>query len=144
VRSITVPSFVAETSVDTRQLAAASFAGLVVYGDRANHLALVTDGKTIQLWLQRKGARTTIAETGVPADAAIRLRVSCVDGDKFRFAVQEKSGTWKEIAAQTDGSFLPPWDRGVRTGVYVAGPDKATGSFDYFTSTAGTGALFTP
>ena len=144
VRSITVPSFVAETAVDASQLAPGSFAGLVVFGDRMNHLALVTDGKTVQVWTQRKGERATLAQAESHANAALRLRVSCVNGEKFRFAVQEKGGKWKEFSRETDGSFLPPWDRGVRTGLYVSAGKNGTGSFDYFVSTPGEGNLFTP
>jgi xylan 1,4-beta-xylosidase len=143
VRSITVPTFVAETSVDVRRLTKGASAGLVVYGDRMNHLALVTDGKSVQLWSQRKGERTVVAQTEAAAGGVVRLRVACVGGDKFRFALQA-GGAWKEFAAETDGSFLPPWDRGVRTGVYVAGGKDAAGSFDYFASVAGDGKLLTP
>jgi len=144
VRSITVPTFVAETAVDVRQLAAGAFAGLVVFGDRMNHLALVTDGKRVQIWTQRKGERATAAETSGPGSNLIRLRVACMNGDRFRFAVQESSGRWKEFSSETDGSFLPPWDRGVRTGVYVAGANASSGRFDYFTSQPGAEGLFSP
>lgn len=144
VQSITVPSFVAETAVDTKRLADGAFAGLVVYGDRVNHLALVTDGKKIQAWSLRRNERTTVAETTAAPGAAIRLRVAAVDGSRFRFAVQGSDGKWVELAGETDGSFLPPWDRGVRAGVYVAGSKGATGSFDYFVSTPDDGKLFAP
>lgn len=144
VRSITVPSFVAETAVDAKGLASGAFAGLVVYGDRVNQLALVTDGQTVQVWSQRRNERTTVAEAKTSGGAAIRLRVACVDGNRFRFAVQGSGGKWTELASETDGSFLPPWDRGVRTGVYVSGPKQAAGSFDYFVSTPDDGKLFAP
>ncbi|MSU49046.1 MAG: hypothetical protein EXS37_08180 [Opitutus sp.] len=85
VQSITAPSFVAETAVEVARISTGTFAGLAVYGDRVNHLALVTDG-----------------------------------------------------------SFLPPWDRGVRTGLYVAGSAGATASFDYFSSIPDDGKLFAP
>jgi hypothetical protein len=114
-----------------------------VYGDRVNHLALVTDGKTLQLWSQRRGERATVAESQVTSSPTIRLRVACIDGSLFRFAVQGANGAWTEVAGQTDGSFLPPWDRGVRTGVYVAG-DGASAAFDYFRSTPDDSQLFAP
>jgi beta-xylosidase len=144
VQSITIPSFVAETAVDTKRLASGAFAGLVVFGDRTNQLSLVTNGKTIQVWNQRRGERTTIAETAAQSGGAIRLRIACIDGNKFRFAVQGKGGAWTEVAGETDGSFLPPWDRGVRTGVFVAGEKGAAASFDYFVSTPDDGMLFAP
>lgn len=144
VQSITVPSFVAETAVAAKSLGAGAFAGLAVYGDRANHLAFVTDGKTVQIWSRRRGDRTVVAETPALAGDLVRLRVACSEGNRFRFAVQGAGGKWTELGGETDGSFLPPWDRGVRTGVYVAGPKGATGSFDYFSSVPDDAKLFAP
>lgn len=144
VQSITVPSFVSETVVDPKKLTAGALAGLAIYGDRANHLALLTDGAKIQVWSEEKSQRRKVAEAEARAGAPIRLRIACIDGNRFRFAVQDAAGQWKEIAGETDGSFLPPWDRGVRTGVYVVGNAGATASFDYFTATPGDDQLFAP
>ena len=144
VQSITVPSFVAETAVDPKALSPGASAGLVVYGDRANHIALVTDGQKIQLWSEQKGQRNKVAEANAQPGAAIRLRIACIDGNRFRFALQGAGGKWMEVAGETDGSFLPPWDRGVRTGVSVIGNPGASASFDYFTAKPGDEALFSP
>jgi beta-xylosidase len=143
VQSITVSSFVAETAVKSVN---GSNAGIVVFGDQANHLALVTDGKTIRLSNQRRGQSTTVAETPVTTGSGetIKLRVACVVGNRFRFAIQDKNGKWQEFAAETDGSYLPPWDRGLRTGVYVAGPSGTSASFDYFSAIPGDEKLFQP
>lgn len=142
VQSIRVPSFVAETAVDARKLTGGALAGVAVYGDRVNHLALVTDGKIVQLWNQRRNQRTKVSETAAPKGDVIKLRIACIDGNRFRFALQDATGKWAEFAGETDGSFLPPWDRGVRTGVYVGGPAGAKASFDYFTTTPGDEKLF--
>lgn len=144
VQSIVVPSFISETAVDVKRLKAGALAGLVVYGDRANALSLLTDGKKIQVWSEQKGQRNKVAEADAAPGAAIRLRVACIDGNRFRFAIQDAAGKWQELAGETDGSFLPPWDRGVRTGVYVSGEAGSTASFDYFTATPGEEKLFSP
>ncbi len=144
VQSITVPSFVAETAVDRGRIASGASAGLVIFGDRANHLALVTDGKKVQVWSEQKSQRSKVAEADAPQGAAIRLRIACLDGNKFRFALQASGGKWTELAGETDGTFLPPWDRGVRTGVYVVGNPGTSASFDYFTTTPGDEKLFAP
>ncbi len=144
VQSITVASFVSETAVDVKSLGSGALAGLVIYGDRANQLSLVTDGKKIQVWSEQRNQRTKVAETDATPGAQVRLRIACVDGSRFRFAVQDAAGKWKEIAGETDGSFLPPWDRGVRTGVYVGGAAGASARFDYFTATPGDERLFAP
>jgi beta-xylosidase len=142
VRSITVPTFVSETALDPKRIAAGVSAGLVIYGDRANHIALLTDGRTAQVWSEQRSQRTKVAEAPVPSQSPVRLRIACVDGNRFRFALQDGRGAWKELAGETDGSFLPPWDRGVRTGLGVRGPAGATASFDYFTATPGDEKLF--
>jgi len=144
VQSITVPSFVAETAVDPKKLEHGALAGLAIYGDRANHLALVTDGAKVQVWSEEKSQRRKVAERAAQAGAAVRLRIACIDGNRFRFAMQGPGGQWQEIGGETDGSFLPPWDRGVRTGVYVLGDTGARASFDYFTALPGDEKLFAP
>ena len=141
VRPIMTSSFVAETAVDVKRLASGTLAGLALYGDRANHLALVTDGTKIQLLSQRRGEPSVVAEAPAPTSNLIRLRLASVEGDRFRFAVNS-DGAWTEFAKEIDGSFLPPWDRAVRTGVYVSGAKSATGSFDYFAFTPEDAKLF--
>ncbi len=144
VRSITGPSFVAETSVATRRFTAGASAGLVLHGDPDGSLALVTDGKKIQVWNQRRGQRSIVAETAAAAGESIRLRVACLDGTRFRFAVRNGDGAWTELTGESPASFLPPWERSVRVGVYVSGTDGAAGGFDYFSSTPDDSKLFTP
>lgn len=144
VQSITVPSFVAETSVDPKTLTHGALAGLVIFGDRANHLALATDGRKIQVWSEQKGQRFKVAEADALAGKNIRLRVACIDGNRFRFAIQAADGRWRELAGETDGSFLPPWDRGVRTGVIVSGVSGAAASFGPFSATPSDEKLFAP
>ena len=144
VQSIMVPSFVAETAINVRQLSAGAFAGLALYGDRLNHLALVTDGAKVQVWSQRKGEKVVVAEATAAAGPELRLRIAGIEGSRFRFAVQGPGGAWTELAGETDGSFLPPWDRGVRAGLYVAGAAGASGAFAYFTSTPDDSKLFNP
>ncbi|WP_414660817.1 family 43 glycosylhydrolase [Horticoccus sp. 23ND18S-11] len=142
VQSILVPSFVIETAVDARRLEKGADAGLVVFGDRVNHLALLTDGREVRVWNQRRGERVMVAATPARPGEMIRLRIACIDGSRFRFAVQDASGGWRELAGETDGSFLPPWDRGLRAGLQVTGADAAAGSFDYFSSVPGDDSLF--
>ncbi|MBI5691509.1 MAG: family 43 glycosylhydrolase [Verrucomicrobia bacterium] len=141
-QSITVPSFVAETAVERASLGAGVWGGLAVYGDRANSLSLVTDGQRVQVRSQRRGEQATVADAAAAAGATIRLRIASIDGNRFRFAVQDARGGWIELGGETDGSFLPPWDRGVRAGVVVSGNPGAKAAFAYFASSPDDGKLF--
>jgi hypothetical protein len=56
-------------------------------------------------------------------------------GNHYRFAYSPDGRIWTELlpAGETaDGSFLPPWDRGVRVGVVAQGPATATATFERF------------
>ena len=137
MRSITVADFTVETATAPARLQGGAWAGLAVYGDRANHLACVTDGRKVQVWQVRRGQRTVLAEqpVTVPAGGWLQLRLRCVGGDRFEFSQRAGEGAWTALAAGTEGGYLPPWDRGLRTGLYVGGPAGAAGSFDYYAST---------
>jgi beta-xylosidase len=143
VQSIRVASFIAETSVDPATLTRGASAGLAVFGDPANHLALLTDGKKIRVWSELKGQLRQAAEAEAAPGGVIRLRIACVDGRTFRFAVRG-TGPWTELGGATDGSSLPPWDRGVRVGLHVEGSAGAAASFDYFAMTPGVDGLLAP
>ena len=142
VQSIVAPSFVVETTIETPRLKGGAWAGLAIYGDGVNYLALVSDGRTIQVRTQRRGERRVVAEVAAAAGTKVPLRIACVDGSRFRFAVQNRADVWEEVAGETDGNFLPPWDRGVRAGVVVFGESGAEGAFAYFSSTPDDGKLF--
>jgi xylan 1,4-beta-xylosidase len=132
VQSIRSPSFVAETVVDTSRLGSGNFAGIVVYGDKANGLQLLTDGKRVEVRSRRKQEDTLAAEATVIGDRPVGLRVACTEGNRFRFAVRDERGTWREVGAEISGTHLPPWDRGVRVGLGLIGKKPANVGFDYF------------
>lgn len=135
VQSIRTPSFVAETTVDASGLRSGSLAGLVVHGDRTNWIQFAADGKRLQIRTQHKREKVTVADVPVEADRPITLRIACIKGNRFRFAVRQGEGTWQEVGTETSGAYLPPWDRGIRVGVAVEGEAPANGGFDYFSLT---------
>lgn len=133
VQSIRTPSFVAETIVDASRLGSGDFAGIVIYGDRANGIQFLTDGKGVQVRSRRKQKDALAAEARVEGGRPVALRVACVDGNRFRFAVRDPDGAWREVGGETSGAYLPPWDRGVRIGLGLAGKNPAQAGFAYFT-----------
>jgi len=79
-------------------------AGLMITAIGANHVALLTDGK-------RAGVERTARAIDESAEAPGRsprhpcvCASACLDGNRFRFAIQDEHGAWQEIAGETDGS----------------------------------------
>ncbi|WP_240635525.1 family 43 glycosylhydrolase [Hymenobacter rigui] len=138
--STTAPDYTATTTLlNPADLPAGCRAGLAAHGDPDNVLALVARGNKIALIQTQKGQTTTLAEAPLPAVKTVQLRVQTHQGNRFTFAWSPDSGTtWQPLPADgaaVDGSFLPPWDRGVRVGVLAHGPASATAVFERFTLT---------
>ena len=133
--STKVGDYVAETVLDTRGMKAGAFAGLSAYGDNDNALGLsVGDGKLVLWQRQRKDQNVDhreVASMPAPRPGAIRLRMTARDGHLYRFAVSSDGRTWTNVGEELDGSYLPPWDRGVRVALTAGGAEGATAKFDW-------------
>jgi xylan 1,4-beta-xylosidase len=57
----------------------------------------------------------------MPRGASAFLRMTVREGHLYRFAVSGNGRGWKDVGGENDGSFLPPWDRGVRVALVAAG-----------------------
>jgi beta-xylosidase len=117
---------------------AGTAAGLAVVGNADNSLALTAGGRKLQLWRREKGKQEILAEVPLPAaKTPLLLRVRVADAAQYRFDYSANGGkTWQALpgagAAAINGSFLPPWDLGVRVGVLAQGPASTTVAFDDF------------
>jgi xylan 1,4-beta-xylosidase len=124
------------TLLNPASLPTGATAGLAALGDPSNALSLLAGDGKLQVQERRDGKIRTLAEAALPAStAALHLRVQDQGGSHYRFAYSPDGRTWTELlpAGQTaDGSFLPPWDRGVRVGVVAQGPPSATAAFERF------------
>jgi len=47
---------------------------------------------------------------------------------------------WRPIGNEAEGGYLPPWDRGVRVALTIAGPAGAEARFDWVRIDSGTRA----
>jgi xylan 1,4-beta-xylosidase len=124
------------TLLNPGALPAGASAGLGALGDPNNALTVVASAGKLQVQELRDGKTRTLAEAALPtASPAVHLRVQDQGGNRYRFAYSPDGRTWTDLlpAGQTaDGSFLPPWDRGVRVGVVALGPASATATFERF------------
>lgn len=138
-QSTTAPNYTATTTLlNPRALAPGSRAGLAAHGDPENTLMLVASGGQVQLIQLEKGQTKTLAEASLPATApAVQLRVQAQQGSQFTFSWSADGGSrWQPLPAAgtaVNGSYLPPWDRGVRVGVLAQGPATTVASFENFT-----------
>ncbi|MGY2133715.1 family 43 glycosylhydrolase [Hymenobacter sp. HD11105] len=125
------------TLLNPSKLPAGTVAGLAAHGDPENTLALTTGNGKMQLWQLQKGKQKTLSEVKMPPNAALTLRMQAQGGNQFRFDWSTDGGkTWQAMpgmSAPVNGTYLPPWDRGVRAGVLAKGPVTATVAFENFT-----------
>ncbi|GAB3243912.1 family 43 glycosylhydrolase [Hymenobacter seoulensis] len=125
------------TLLSPAKFTAGTIAGIAAHGDPENTLALTVGSGKLQLWQREKGKQKTLSETKLPTTTnALTLRLQAQHGNQFRFSWSADGGkTWQNlpgITAPINGTYLPPWDRGIRAGVLVKGPASSTVAFENF------------
>jgi beta-xylosidase len=132
-RSTTAGDYVATTRVNTKEMQRGAMAGLSAYGDQENALGVSVIDNRVTLWRLEKGTMQTVAEANAPNSGSLFLRMTARDGHLYRFAFSRDNRQWTEVGEESDGQYLPPWDRGVRVAL-TAG--KAAARFDWLRITA--------
>jgi xylan 1,4-beta-xylosidase len=123
-RTTTTGDYVTTTQVDLRDRRGGSaFAGLSAYGDAENSVGVgVMGGNAVGLWRMEKGKGEPHMQSDVlPRGDVAFLRMTVREGHLYRFAVSGDGRGWKDVGDEIDGSFLPPWDRGVRVALVATG-----------------------
>jgi hypothetical protein len=124
--------YVATTIVDTSGLPAGALAGLSAYGDGENALGTSVDagGRNVYLWRREKNENKIVATLKDALRPPLAyLRMTARDGHLYSFAVSADGRSWKNVGEELDGSYLPPWDRGVRVALTAGGAPNAAGRF---------------
>jgi xylan 1,4-beta-xylosidase len=135
-RSTTTGDYTASTLVDTNEMSAGTIAGLSAYGDHDNALGIaVGDGKII-VWRREKKDHKIIATKDAPNSKLIHLRIRARQGHLFRLAFSTNARDWSKVGEELDGSYLPPWDRGVRVALTCGGAEGASARFQEMRITA--------
>jgi beta-xylosidase len=122
-RTTTSGDYVATTVVDMRRAREPLFAGLSAYGDAENALGVSVDNKSaVILWRREKNNYTENVLTDfMPGGGPLHLRMTAREGRLYRFSASVDGRAWKDLGGEVDGSFLPPWDRGVRVALVAGG-----------------------
>ncbi|HEX8492080.1 MAG TPA: family 43 glycosylhydrolase [Pyrinomonadaceae bacterium] len=120
-RSPAVGDYVATTRVNTKEMRPNAIGGLSAYGDHENALGASVKANRVTLWRLEKGNLQAVTETNAPNSGYLFLRMTARDGHRYRFAFSRDNRTWTNIGEELDGSYLPPWDRGVRVALTAGG-----------------------
>jgi hypothetical protein len=103
-------------------------------GDLNNALGVWVKEGQISLWQTKGDTTRTVAQQKLPKGQTVQLRMTAAEGHQYRFAWSPDGSTWNELNADKplDGSYLPPWDRGIRVGLLARGPAGSDVQFDWF------------
>lgn len=126
-RTTTTGDYVATTQIDLRGREVTSFAGLSAYGDAENSVGVgVMAARAVGVWRMEKGKGDPVLRQDVmPRGPSIYLRMTVSEGHLYRFAVSGDGRKWTDVGEEVEGSYLPPWDRGVRVAlVSTGGPTR--------------------
>jgi beta-xylosidase len=132
-RTTTTGDYIATTLVDTTNLPADALVGLSAYGDNENALGASVDSvQTIYLWRREKNNHITVKTLpNALKSPRVYLRMTARDGHLYRFAVSADGRRWQDLGEELDGSYLPPWDRGVRVALTAGGARNTAGRFGF-------------
>jgi beta-xylosidase len=130
-RPTTLGDYEATTIVETGRLRGGAMAGLSAFGEMENALGLsIGDGKAV-LWRREKNEHRALETVDAPPGATLHIRMRARDGHRYRFAISRDGRDWKNVGDEVDGTYLPPWDRGVRVALTAGGARRATGRFGF-------------
>jgi xylan 1,4-beta-xylosidase len=127
-RSTTIGNYIATTQIDTNAMRPNAMVGLSAYGDNENALGASISGEKIMLWRLEKGNNQVVAQASASSGNLLFLRMTVRNGHLYRFAFSRNQHDWTDIGEELDGSYLPPWDRGVRVALTAGG---APARFDW-------------
>ncbi|QKG54436.1 family 43 glycosylhydrolase [Hymenobacter sp. BRD67] len=130
-----VASYKAATTLNFADLPADTFAGLAAVGDPYNALALMAGNGQLQIWHLKSGKQHCLVQEFVAPCATITLRLEVWGGQRYRFAYSTDGATWQALPTENftvNGTYLPPWDRGVRVALVAQGAEDSTAVFNNF------------
>ena len=131
-----VATYKAATTLDFARLPAGIYAGIAAVGDPYNALALVAGNGQVQIWHVKSGKQQCFAHAFLDEPCAtLTLRLEVWGGQRYRFAYSTDGATWRPLPTETfslNGTYLPPWDRGVRVALVAQGEEGTAATFNNF------------
>ncbi|WP_210516851.1 family 43 glycosylhydrolase [Hymenobacter terricola] len=128
-------TYKAATTLDFANLPVDTFAGLAAVGDPYNALALMAGNGQLQIWHVKSGKQQTLVQVFIDPCATLTLRLEVWGGQRYRFAYSTDGATWQPLPTENfslNGTYLPPWDRGVRVALVAQGAEDTAATFNNF------------
>jgi hypothetical protein len=127
-RTVTAGDYAATAIVDARDQAPQTMASLCAYGSHRDALGIGVHDGMVTVWRRRGGRLGELALARVAKDK-VYLRCTALAGHAYRFAFSTDGKSWTTLGGRIDGSWLPPWDAGVRIALAVGGVMGASARF---------------
>ncbi|MDB5069441.1 MAG: hypothetical protein JWM87_552 [Candidatus Eremiobacteraeota bacterium] len=130
-RTVTAGDYAATAVVDARAQAPGTLASLCAYGSHRDALGIGVRDGIVSVWRRRGGRLVDLALARVGREK-VHLRCTALEGRAYRFAFSRDGRSWQTLGGRLDGSWLPPWDAGVRIALTVGGATGASARFTAF------------
>ncbi len=110
--------------------------GISVYGNEKNYMSLLVSDSKMILFNVIRGKKEILAENTLPAGEKLFVKLKSEGGKIFRFYWSDNRKDWnpvKNLSGQSvfEGSFIPQWGSGLRTGLMVEGENEESGIFTF-------------
>ncbi|OGX83606.1 beta-xylosidase family glycoside hydrolase [Hymenobacter glacialis] len=108
---------------------------LAAVGDLYNALAIMAGNGQVQLWHVKSGKQQCLVQAFVEPCVTITLRLEVWGGQRYRFAYSTDGSHWNPLPTDgfsLNGTYLPPWDRGVRVALVAQGESGHRAAFHNF------------
>jgi xylan 1,4-beta-xylosidase len=130
-----VATYKAATTLDFASLPVDTYAGIAAVGDPYNALALMAGNGQVQIWHVKSGLQQCLAQMYIEPCDTLTLRLEVWGGQRYRFAYSTDGATWQPLPTESfslNGTYLPPWDRGVRVALVAQGAENTAATFNNF------------
>lgn len=106
--------------------------GIAVIGDEKNMIGFSYFNKKLKAFTIDNGKETYLPEINLSAKEKVALKVEVKVGAQIRFLYSVDGGKFEKVSGHLEGTFLPPWDRAVRVGLFSKGQKGEATQFEDF------------
>lgn len=124
-------NYTATTTVSVQKASAATGIGLI--GDEKNVISLYYDKGKLLIVQIKGGKKSTLISRSLSNTQSLTMGVQVREGKNITFLYSPSGKDLKKLnLTPINGSYLPPWDRAVRVGLFAKGDSTRVGVFDNF------------